>query len=555
MSRILSGFFETDLAAIAQANASLLDPTAPAADRSSGEVRSASRWWQDHPPNPRGLWSPDLFAEDRYAHVAVNALHPATIDAVAECLKVSAESLRRFETWDTNHEDLFVDRVALELERAGAPAALRAAAIVRAVPVPPPSVRPFVDPAPPAVDRWCGPRNEAWLALVWRAARCRRLAEIGSVPFVIVNSELRAATAALAVVFEAMRTGALPKPERVTFSLPVSPVPTAWPASMPSGVLGLLWLGDERLYVQRGVVDQIVRLDGAIESEIPACGRRVESRDGDHLAFGAWLDFGSSDLLRALSELFPMRDDAPVGAGMPLGAPVARLELPSRTWLREGDAVVAEPWLYGDDPSFRELDDDSLEYDDDPSDEDDDEDDDDGDGDDDDASDDDELEEPDAAPTRRDPPPPVWTADGRYVWWPEGLVTLDRHRELIVEAETAMPQWRVAIPPADVLKVRLESTGDPDAPESAIPPRAKRPRGARAIALVDGRWLLLHEDGRVTHDTKTLVAVEGAPITAAAFSSDGRRLALGYAGRLAVLDLASFEVRAVELPALPPRVS
>ena len=199
MLQVYRDFFSHEHAAVAAANTALQALTVE-------EITNPQRWWNDGAPHPRGLWGPvfGTVAAPQLASIRVRVLHPATINAVAAYLNVSAVTLADFSTWDTNNEELFLDRLARELEQQGAPLQLRQAAIAEVVPVPPPWLRPFIVATPPARDAWCGPVNELWLALIWSALHNRRLLEIGSVPLIIVNNEQQRASRVFAALFRSM---------------------------------------------------------------------------------------------------------------------------------------------------------------------------------------------------------------------------------------------------------------------------------------------------------------------------------------------------------------
>ncbi|HPH67412.1 MAG TPA: hypothetical protein PLF40_16765, partial [Kofleriaceae bacterium] len=355
MLQLYRDFFSHDLVAVAAANRALNQLTV-------AEITNPQRWWNDGAPHPRGLWGPVFGTVEapQLASIRVRALHPAAIHAIAAFLNVSAATLADFSTWDSNNEELFLDRLARELVQRGAPLQLSEAAIVEVVPVPPPWQRPFIVATPPARDAWCGPINELWLAITWAALQNRRLLEIGSVPLIIVNNEQQRASALLATLFNQLNTpGTQPNTRPTAFALPVSPVPTAWPKAKAANVAGVLWLDAERLYVQRGMEDQIIHCNGELEARLPSCGRIVRSKVENRLYFEQFFGFSqAAPTPDEMATLFSLNETAPDGDGTPLGAPVAILDVTTLQWQRSGEEIEVNPWLTGDCPSFREQDND-----------------------------------------------------------------------------------------------------------------------------------------------------------------------------------------------------
>jgi hypothetical protein len=152
---------------------------------------------------------PDL-RDRRNGHVEVDGvLHPALVPALARTLRISSEEVRaiaRAEAWldgadvrpadeldaDAPEDATGPRALRAALVRAGAEADLVEVAVTRAIPVPPPGTRPFIAGLGPCmVDPWIGPLNEAWLSLVLRANRQRRLVELAA-PLIVLWSEQRA---------------------------------------------------------------------------------------------------------------------------------------------------------------------------------------------------------------------------------------------------------------------------------------------------------------------------------------------------------------------------
>ncbi|MCY1060170.1 hypothetical protein [Nannocystis sp. SCPEA4] len=331
--------------------ARLLDPAAPADERSHGRVTSGEllrRWsGSGRRPDRGGIFCQIIFGplndfrcacgsvsgaehagttcercgvlcttadvrRQRHGHIEVaGVLHPALAPLVAQALGLSVEQLRavaRCQAWldgDTCHsvpEDESCDdldttgpgALVAALVRVGADPALVDLAILRAIPVPPPGLRPFVaDLGPAMVDPWIGPLNEAWRTFVLAANQQLRLLEIGVPPIIEMHGQRRVQERFEALVQWTASPPAFrrPWPEPAPLAQPVrlmSP-PARLRDDVGTGVVGLVFVDDERLFVQRPHGSWLVTTAGDVLARFPFCGRIATSVHDTRLRMPAWI--------------------------------------------------------------------------------------------------------------------------------------------------------------------------------------------------------------------------------------------------------------------------
>ncbi len=172
---------------------------------------------------------------------------------------------------------------------------------IRKIPVPPPQSRPFVrDLAPTMIDPWIGPVNQAWIGLIERATRESRLVELKA-PAEILMDEALAVQRAWNEVFDAS------KPEK-----PLVPPMVSAPEELSDDeALGIAFLNDESLILQRANAVHIITDTGALVRTLPPAGCKLVGVLRDRIAIfqgffqktypyfmtgaAAWGDFVSFD--------------------------------------------------------------------------------------------------------------------------------------------------------------------------------------------------------------------------------------------------------------------
>lgn len=205
-SSVLDGFFSDDVDAVAAAARALRDAqgSLEPADRSWGRIEEPSALRQGgKKTEPKGIYSEVIFGprrvlkcacgalkgdahrdeacakcgvlcadpslrDWRFGHVDVPvAIHPLMIPHIATALAMSEDGVRAVLESEGNPLISGPHALADLIASSAAPTALKDAAIVRRVPVPPPGDRRLVLNLTAAqVTPWIGPINEAWLALV-----------------------------------------------------------------------------------------------------------------------------------------------------------------------------------------------------------------------------------------------------------------------------------------------------------------------------------------------------------------------------------------------------
>ncbi|WAS95544.1 hypothetical protein [Nannocystis punicea] len=248
----------------------------------------------------------------RHGHLEVaGVLHPALAPVVAQALRLAPEqvlAVARCQAWldgdvwhaladtDTCEDPETTGLVALvaALERVGADPALVELAITRAVPVPPPGLRPFAgDLGPAMVDPWIGPLNEAWRTFLLAANQQLRLLEIGVPPIIDMHAQRRVQERFEALVrwTASPPASVRPWPEPAPLVAPVRLMgpPGRLPDEVGSEVVGLLFVDEERLFVQRPQASWLVNLAGEVLARFPTCGRIATSVHGSRLRMPQWI--------------------------------------------------------------------------------------------------------------------------------------------------------------------------------------------------------------------------------------------------------------------------
>lgn len=363
---ILDGFFTNDVDAVALAARALLDPTVADADRSHGQVRNGDGFVRNGVAGRDGILCAKIFGpfralcctcgktngeaqrdvtcdrcgvlcadpslrDWRFGHVVIaGAVHPLLYDAVARALGVTAADVRAValgraalvdgqvvhatpepddppgyepmaDTDVAGFEALDDALAALDLED------LRMAAIVRALPLPPPGDRPPVaDFAITMRTPWIGPLNVRIADFVVRADRQVRLIELQAPPIIQVN-EAGAVQRMLEGVVDAIVHPPSPlpapwrgTPDRVVPCAGALALPPSWgsryggeddpPHTAPTGVQGLFWLDDGDLLVQRADAFVIVSAeDGRERRRWPSSLRSARRQLGRRLLCDAWM--------------------------------------------------------------------------------------------------------------------------------------------------------------------------------------------------------------------------------------------------------------------------
>lgn len=265
----------------------------------------------------------------RHGHLEVSGvLHPALAPLVAQAVRLSADQVRavaRCQAWldgddwralediDTCEDPETTGPAALAsaLVRLGADPALVELAITRAVPVPPPGLRPFTaDLGPAMVDPWIGPLNEAWRTLVLAANQQLRLLELEAPPIVLMHAQRAVQERFEALVGWTASPPALARPwsEPAPLAAPVRlmGLPGRLPEDVGTQVVGLVFVDDERLFVQRPQGSWLVTAAGDVLARFPSCGRIATSVHGSRLRMPEWIGhewewFGEDDYWDAKS--------------------------------------------------------------------------------------------------------------------------------------------------------------------------------------------------------------------------------------------------------------
>ncbi|MDC3955222.1 hypothetical protein KEG38_15260 [Polyangium jinanense] len=258
------------------------------------------------------LCSTSALRECRYGHVLVaGVVHPAVVPIVADALGLSADQVRaiaRCEAWfdgdtvrpaeemDTHENADATGPAALEaaLIRKGADPALVAVAVTRAIPLPPPGMRPFFgDLGPAMVDPWIGPLNEAWRSLVLAAQSQLKLVELSPPPIVLMNQQHTVQelfeVVVQATVSPPAATRPWPEPEPISSPVLLMGAPSRLPEDVGTEVVGLFFVDDERLFVQRPHGSWLVTTGGDVLAHVPSCGRIATSIHGSRLRMAEWI--------------------------------------------------------------------------------------------------------------------------------------------------------------------------------------------------------------------------------------------------------------------------
>lgn len=177
---------------------------------------------------------------------------------------------------DLAEDDLIgPEGLAAALRQADPAHPLLALCAITRVPVPPPGDRPLAPrTAPTQVDPWIGPLNEAWVSLVERAGRARRLAELEAPPE-ILRQEAFALQQAFEAVFRATRR------RRARLVPPLARVPDELDEQE---ALAMAFLGPDRLIVQRRERVIVLDLLGAVTASLPPAGTSLRGVAGGRYA-------------------------------------------------------------------------------------------------------------------------------------------------------------------------------------------------------------------------------------------------------------------------------
>lgn len=245
----------------------------------------------------------------RYGHLEVaGVFHPALTPLVATALGLSPEQVRaiaRCVAWldgddviddmDSCQDEGATGPTALKsaLEQAGADASLVDVAVTQAIPVPPPGMRPFSAGLSPAmVDPWIGPLNEAWRTMVERANKQLRLMELDAPPILSIHEQ-----GAVQRLFESLVkltvapptvTRLWPEPEAPTASVRLMGAPGLIPDNAGTEVQSMIFVDDDRLFVQRPRGSWLVATSGAVLAHFPTSGRIATSVHGSRLCMPEW---------------------------------------------------------------------------------------------------------------------------------------------------------------------------------------------------------------------------------------------------------------------------
>ena len=331
--------------------AHLLDPAAPEEVRSHGRVTSVElmdRWSNSGrrparhgifcqkifgPLNPLRCACGAVFGEEhagatcercgvlcatselrqrRYGHVALaGVVHPALVPLMADALHLSVDQVRaiaRCEAWldgdtvrpvedmDPSEHPGLTGPSALEsaLARANASPELVDLTITRTIPLPPPGMRPFTaDLGPAMVDPWIGPLNEAWRSFVLAAEKQLRLIELAPPPIILLAAQREVQelfeTVVQWTVSPPAATHPWPEPAPISAPVPLMGAPTRLPEEVGVAVEGLVFVDDERLFVQRPHGSWLVTTGGEVLARFPSCGRLATSVHGSRLRMPQWI--------------------------------------------------------------------------------------------------------------------------------------------------------------------------------------------------------------------------------------------------------------------------
>lgn len=233
-----------------------------------------------------GIFWAHIFGDGGFGHIeTAPVIHPSAFRALYELLPVGEPKV--IEDIVCARKALRGDKVIDDLLQAEdgdvtGPRAL--AALVREkhpdhpllplleltrIPVPPIAARPMrPSELPEAIDPWIGPLNEAWLDLVERAGRDRRLIELDA-PKVLLVNEAGMVQEALNKVYKRQRTTELVPPMR---------------NGTDDGALALAFAGPERLVVQYGDKTRVVDLQGHDLHVAPPAGCELRGVAGGRYA-------------------------------------------------------------------------------------------------------------------------------------------------------------------------------------------------------------------------------------------------------------------------------
>lgn len=219
---------------------------------------------------------------ERWGHVEVlGVVHPLVYERLTEngvgaALGIDHDDLRAIAFGEKPLADLIGPSALAEALRRTAPdhPLLPLCAITK-VPIPPPDRRPFAPrEGPTQVDPWIGRTNEVWIALVERAYRQRRLAELGA-PDIIMRHEDVATQSAYVAAMDATRRDArrlLP---------PLAFVPERLEER---DARALAFVSGDRLIVQRRDAVSLVDLASGEHVKLPPCGARLRGVVGGRYA-------------------------------------------------------------------------------------------------------------------------------------------------------------------------------------------------------------------------------------------------------------------------------
>ena len=227
--------------------------------------------------------------DERWGHVEVaGVVHPSVLSHLFEALGLVVEDLRDVVSgkkalrlqgggeageepgWvaaaldeDDGEELTGPDGLAEAVRRARPDHPLLPLCALTKVPVPPPGDRPLAPlAAPTQVDPWIGPLNEAWVTLVERAGRERRLIELDA-PSLILREERRRVQEAFEVVVRQTQQAA---------GRLVPPLVRPPDDLEDAAVLCLAFAGPDRLIVQRRDEVSILDLSGHRLFRLPPAG-------------------------------------------------------------------------------------------------------------------------------------------------------------------------------------------------------------------------------------------------------------------------------------------
>lgn len=248
----------------------------------------------------------------RYGHIEVSGVvHPQMAPVIARVLGIGIDDVlalarceARFvaggvealtEMDDDVVENTGPEALVARLKAAGAGVDVCEAAVTRLIPVPPPGRRPFTGGLGPVmIDPWIGPVNEVWRSLVLRSNRQRRLAELAA-PAILDLNEQRSVQRLFERVLAS--TGEPPNPDRLwpAPKVPEHPTrlmaaPEVIPADADEHVVGLIFVDEERLFIQRPQRSWLVDArSGEVLREYATSGRMASSVHGVRLRMDRWM--------------------------------------------------------------------------------------------------------------------------------------------------------------------------------------------------------------------------------------------------------------------------